>query len=63
MMLTAISPLFFGRNGGWLKWSIMLVTQGRSRWYGATVCLSKGSHPWQETDMAERIETKAFVHQ
>src|SRR5689334_988542 len=39
------------------------VEQRRSRWYGVTVCLSKGSRPWQEIVMAERIETKAFVHQ
>ena len=63
MMSMHISPQFFGRKGAWLKWSIILVTQRRSRWYGVTVCLSKGSRPLQEMAMAERIETKAFVHQ
>src|SRR5262245_22091007 len=63
MMLTDNSPQSFGRQGGWLEWSIAVVAQRRSRWYGVTVCLSKGFRPLRETGMAERIETKAFIHQ
>jgi nucleoid DNA-binding protein len=63
MMLTDISPQPFGRNGRRVEWSRERMEQREKRVYGVPRCLSKGSHPLQEADMAERIETKAFVHQ